>query len=177
MKIFLTYSVDWQCFHTLSSHSRHVFCVTQQTCLLCHTADMSAVSHSRHVCCDTQQTCLLCHTADMSAASRNRHVCCATQQTCLLRHTAEMSAASGPMPQCQLLWRSGSLMAIPCRGETAALFFFAFRPTNEKLPYIRRLQRILGVYKFLFVSNRLLPSPAGRRSTPLFPSQPAQYQL
>ena len=45
-------------------HSRHVCCVTQQTCLLCHTADMSAVSHGRHVCCATQQACLLSHTAD-----------------------------------------------------------------------------------------------------------------
>ena len=44
------------------------FCVTQQTCLLCHTADMSAVTHSRHVCCVTPQTCLLCHMADMSSA-------------------------------------------------------------------------------------------------------------
>ena len=41
-------------------HSRHVCYVTQQTCLLCVTADMSAVQHSRHVCCVTQQTCLLC---------------------------------------------------------------------------------------------------------------------
>ena len=32
-----------------------------------HTADMSAVSHARHVCCVTQQTCLLCDTASMSA--------------------------------------------------------------------------------------------------------------
>ena len=58
------------------SHSRHVRCVTQQTCLLFPTADMSALSHSRHICSVTQQaclrydsaqTCLLCHTADMSA--------------------------------------------------------------------------------------------------------------
>ena len=42
----------------------------QQTCLLCHTADMSAVCHSRHVCCATQQTRLLYHTADMSAVSQ-----------------------------------------------------------------------------------------------------------
>ena len=48
----------------------HVRRVTQQTCLPCRTADMSAVSHSRHVCCVAQQTCLLCHTADMSAVSR-----------------------------------------------------------------------------------------------------------
>ena len=39
---------------------------TQQTRLLCHIADMSAVSHSRRVCCITQQTCLLCHTAGFS---------------------------------------------------------------------------------------------------------------
>ena len=76
------------------SHSRHVCCVSQQTCLLCHTADMSAVSHSRHVCCVTQQTCLLCHTADMSAVSHSRHVCCVPQQTCLLCDTADMSAVS-----------------------------------------------------------------------------------
>ena len=44
------------------------------------------------VCCDTQQTCLLCDKADMSAASNNRHVCCVKQQTCLLCRTADMSA-------------------------------------------------------------------------------------
>ena len=47
---------------------RRVCCVTQQTCLPCPTADMSAISHSRHVRFVTQHTCLLCH----------------TQQTCLL---------------------------------------------------------------------------------------------
>ena len=31
------------------------------------TADMSAVSHSRHVYCVRQHECLLCRTADMSA--------------------------------------------------------------------------------------------------------------
>ena len=33
---------------------------------LCPTAYMPAVSYSRHVCCVTQRTCLLCDTADMS---------------------------------------------------------------------------------------------------------------
>ena len=33
--------------------------MTQQTRLLCDTADMFAVSHSRHVCCVTQQNILL----------------------------------------------------------------------------------------------------------------------
>ena len=69
------------------SHSRHVGCVTQQTCPLCHTSDMSAVSR---------------HTADMSAVSHSRHVCVSpstpvcgvTQQTCLLHDTASMFAAS-----------------------------------------------------------------------------------
>ena len=42
---------------------------------------MSAVSHSRHVCRLTQQTCLLCHTADISVASHSRHVCCVTSFT------------------------------------------------------------------------------------------------
>ena len=74
------------CLHL--SRFRHVFFLTQQTCLLCVTADIAAVPHSRHVCCVTQQTCLLCHTADMSAVSRSRHVCCVTQQTCVLCHTA-----------------------------------------------------------------------------------------
>ena len=89
------------------SHSRHVRSVTQQTCLLCHTADMSCcvtqqtcllcgaagmitVLHNRHVCCTTQQTCLLCHTAE--AVSHSRHVCFVAQQTCLLCDTAHMSA-------------------------------------------------------------------------------------
>ena len=40
---------------------------TQQTCLLCDTADMSVVGHSRNVCCVTWQTCLLRNIADMSA--------------------------------------------------------------------------------------------------------------
>ena len=55
----------------------------QQTCLLCDTADMSAVGYIRHVCCVTQRTCLLWDTADM---------CCVTRQTRRLRDTAEMSA-------------------------------------------------------------------------------------
>ena len=52
----------------------HVYAhvLAQQTCMLCHTADVSTVSHSRHVCCATQQTCLPCHQADMSAVSRSR---------------------------------------------------------------------------------------------------------
>ena len=89
----------------------HICCVTQQTCLLCDTSDMSccvaqqtqtcllcdaadvsAVSHSRHGHCVAPQTCLLCNPADMSAVSHSRHVCFATQHTCLLCHTAEMSA-------------------------------------------------------------------------------------
>ena len=48
-------------------HGEHVCCVRQQTCLLCHTADVSAVSHSGHVCCVTEQTCLLCHAAESPA--------------------------------------------------------------------------------------------------------------
>ena len=63
-------------------HSRHVCCLTQQTCLLCCAADISAVHHSRLVCCVT---------ADMSAVSHSRHVCIVTQQKCLLCHAADMS--------------------------------------------------------------------------------------
>ena len=37
------------------------------TCLLWDNADTSVVSNCIHVCCGTQQTCLLGHTADMSA--------------------------------------------------------------------------------------------------------------
>ena len=47
--------------------SRHVCCVTQQTCLLCRRA--------RHVCCVAEQACPLCDTSDMSAVSQSRHVC------------------------------------------------------------------------------------------------------
>ena len=68
-------------------HVRPPFCYTRpwlQACLLCLTADISALTHSRHVCHVTQQTCLLCEIADMSAVSHSRHVCCVTQQTCLL---------------------------------------------------------------------------------------------
>ena len=41
--------------------------VTQQTCVLCHTAAMSTVLHGRHVCCVRQQTFPSCPTADISA--------------------------------------------------------------------------------------------------------------
>ena len=71
------------------SHSKHVCCVRQQTCLLHDTADMSAVSGTRHVCSVAQQTCRLCDTADMSTVSHGKHVCCVRQQTCLLRGTAD----------------------------------------------------------------------------------------
>ena len=59
---------------TLSAlwHSRHVYVVTQQTCLLCQSADMSAVLQGRHVWCGKKQTCLMFHTVDMSAASHSR---------------------------------------------------------------------------------------------------------
>ena len=73
------------------SCNRHVGCAPQRTCLLCGTANMSAVRHSRHPCCVTQQTCLLYDTAGMSAVSRSRHVCCVTQPTCLC-DTTDMSA-------------------------------------------------------------------------------------
>ena len=82
------------CRHCMLRDTADIVCsVTQQTCQLCHTADVSAVSQSRRVCCVTQQTCLLCHTVNMSAVSRNRHVCHVTQQTCLC-DAADMSAVS-----------------------------------------------------------------------------------
>ena len=92
-------------------HSRHVCCLAQQTCLLRHTADMSAAQQSgqsfcvtqktclpcdtAHICCVSQQACLLWDTADMSSmqhqtlfvASHSRHVCCVTQQTRRLLHS------------------------------------------------------------------------------------------
>ena len=54
--------------------------VTQQKCLLCLTADMSAVSHSRHVC----------------SVTHSRHFCSVTQQTCLLCQTSESSKKTLP---------------------------------------------------------------------------------
>ena len=39
------------------------FDCSNRLCLLRDTADMSAVSHSRHVCCAAQETCMLCHIA------------------------------------------------------------------------------------------------------------------
>ena len=84
-------------------HRRHVCCVTQQTCLLCHTADMSTVSHSRYVYSVAQQTCLLCDMADVSAVSHSRHICCVTRQTRPLCRTADMSAVScGLLGSCGL---------------------------------------------------------------------------
>ena len=43
----------------LSHTADNLCCVAQLT--------MSAMSRSRHVCCVAKRTCLLCHTADMSA--------------------------------------------------------------------------------------------------------------
>ena len=52
----------------LFTHSQtHLLKITQQTSLPCYTADMSAVGHSRHVFCVTQQTCLLWPKAEKSA--------------------------------------------------------------------------------------------------------------
>ena len=69
------------------SHSRHVCCVTQPTCLL---------RHNKHVCFVAQRTSLLRTTADMSAVSQSTYVCCVAQQTCLRCHTAHMSAVTHP---------------------------------------------------------------------------------
>ena len=91
------------------SHSKHVYCVKQQTCpavshsrdlcrvtdhmcLLCHTAEMFVASHSRLL--------LLCHTADMSAVSQGGHVGCVTQQSCLVCRTADMSGVSQSRHAC-----------------------------------------------------------------------------
>ena len=89
------FSIREQCliFHTADmsagSNSKDICSLTQQTGLLCDTADMSAESRCSHVrcvkqqvCCETEQTCLVCHTADMPAVSCSRHACCVTQQTC-----------------------------------------------------------------------------------------------
>ena len=57
-------------------HIHTVCCVSQQTCLLCHTAEISAVSHRRHVCWVTQRTCLLFPTVHMSVVSQSRHFSC-----------------------------------------------------------------------------------------------------
>ena len=91
------------CRHAVS-HSRHVYCVTQQTCLRCHTADMFAVSHSRHVCCVAQQIY-------RSAVSHSRQACCLTHQTCLLCHRADKPAVS-PRQQTCLLCHSRAVSRI-----------------------------------------------------------------
>ena len=61
--------------------------ITSYSFQLCDTADRSALWYSKHVCCVIQQTCLLCHTADMSAVRHSR----VTQQTCLLCDRADMA--------------------------------------------------------------------------------------
>ena len=76
--------------------------LTLQTCLLCGTAGVSAVSRSRLVCHVTQQTCLLCDTADTCAAWRSRHFFCVNQQTCLLCDTADVSAVPHTQQTCLL---------------------------------------------------------------------------
>ena len=63
---------------------------TQHTCLLCHTADMSALPDSRHVCYVTQQTVLLGYKADMSDVSHSRHVCCYTADMSDVPHSTHV---------------------------------------------------------------------------------------
>ena len=97
----------------------HVF----KVCI--RTADMSAVSHSRHVCCAKQQTCLLSHTAGTSAVLHTRHGCCVTEQTCLLWHTVDLSAVS--CSQHFLLCHNAKMFAVPhsryvCCGAWAYIF-------------------------------------------------------
>ena len=75
------------------------------------------------------------------------------------------------------MWTQGPEWTYVLWDQRAHSFLFAFKPTNEKLPYIRRIHRILGVFKLLILTSHLLPSPAGRRSIPLFPSQLAQSHL
>ena len=80
------------------SDSRHFCCVTKQTCLLCQTKDMTAVSQSRHVCL-------------VSVVSYSRHVCCVTHQACLLCQIANMSAMSHrwiPPTSNYLFWASAN---------------------------------------------------------------------
>ena len=45
------------------------------------SADNACCARLPTVCCVTQQTCLRLHTADMSAVSHNGHVCCVTRDT------------------------------------------------------------------------------------------------
>ena len=47
-----------------------------ETALLTHSQIQLTTSHSRHLCRVTQPTCLLWATADMSAAAHSRHICC-----------------------------------------------------------------------------------------------------
>ena len=117
------------------SHRRHVCCVTQQTCLLCHSADMSAVSHSRHVCCVTQQTCLLCHTADMSAVSHSSHVCCVRKQTCLKRDKCKHGPPLHAQCKYNTTMNAGNSRQAPKAG----------RPARPKQKAIRRTTSSCGV--------------------------------
>ena len=84
--------------------------VTQQTCLLCQTADISAVLHSRHVCvcCVTRQICQLRHTADTCVVSHSRHGCCGPRQTCVPCYT-------GNLPNKYLLFFGALQKAKPSR--------------------------------------------------------------
>ena len=53
------------CLYTLT-HSL-MWLTTDMSAAVSHTVDMSVVAHSRHVCPLTQQTCRVCHAADVSA--------------------------------------------------------------------------------------------------------------
>ena len=73
------------------SRSTHACCVTQQTQLWSHTANMTVGWHNTHVCCDTTQTCLLCHeqsSLPCDAASHVRVLCHAYVTCPLCRPTS-----------------------------------------------------------------------------------------
>ena len=73
---------------------------------LCLTAEVSTVSHSKHACCVTPQTCLLSHAADINAAWQDQHASCIAQwrrrlgpqHTRLLRDAADTLAVSHSRP-------------------------------------------------------------------------------
>ena len=114
----------------IASHSRHACPVTQQTCLLSRTADMSAASHSRNASRVKQQTCLLCgpgHGFSKFAVQlcgggllflTNEKVPCIYMSTVQVRALKNLLARFGASP-CNVA--SVQVRATPCkRGSTSS---------------------------------------------------------
>ena len=128
-------------------------CVSQQTCLLCHTADMSDVSL-------IVQTRLLVHTADMSGGSRSRHVCGVVQQNvCCVARQINLPCDTADMPA---VWRNRHVCFVAQQILSITKGRVLDKATNEKLAIC------IYMYTHVYMAvSRFLSSHETRKDRPL----------